>query len=564
MTLYRSLLSRGYFPKELPPAFSTLAFSEYAISPNGRKTISDYQPLDNFTECSTYRLARHGMRQRELRVPHPASFSKLAKLIAANFKRLIKLSKASRFTGSEPVPGKDRALEPLLKPWDLPVSRANTRAGCTFLLKADISEFYPSLYTHAVGWAVDPKLRLRKNWRKATMLGKKIDQALMDWDGKLSQGLPIGNDLSFLLAEIVLAQVDSGLKPQKGRAFRWFDDYEFAFDNRDSAEVMLKKLTRELGKFRLRLNPKKTLIQQLPAITGEEWQDLIKDAAPSASSAPAAMVKYFDSAFRLRDQHPDAAVLAYALGTLFKIACPKADVGRVADSCISQVVLLEPGAAQKAFALWAYWSFNGFALNRKLITATIERIIDQHQVTGLSNDVAWALAFCLDYGLRLGRAASKTLSHCEDDFISIQALHLRRNNFLTTSFTDAHIIKTLQNTDLDREHWLLAYESVRHNFLTISRKAVKKNPLFAEMLANGITFYRWPIEKKELILHFGGAPPSVASNWDTYMAASGLTKRHFPRDTSETTRGSTQPVADQKIPTGVKRVKDLLFTVSGY
>jgi hypothetical protein len=74
--------------------------------------------------------------------------------------------------------------------------------------------------------------------------------------------------------------------------------------------------------------------------------------------------------------------------------------------------------------------------------------------------------------------------------------------------------KPLQTTDLDREHWLLACESARHTFLTISRKAVKKNPLFAEMLANGITFYRWSIEKKELILHFGGAPPSVVSNWD--------------------------------------------------
>jgi hypothetical protein len=26
-------------------------------------------------------------------------------------------------------------------------------------------------YTHAVGWAIDPKLRLRKNWRRATLLG---------------------------------------------------------------------------------------------------------------------------------------------------------------------------------------------------------------------------------------------------------------------------------------------------------------------------------------------------------------------------------------------------------
>ena len=98
--------------------------------------------------------------------------------------------------------------------------------GASYLLRADVSQFYPSLYTHAVGWAVDPALRLRANWTKPTFLGKRLDQALMDMQGKISQGVPIGNDISFLLAEIVLGQVDRDLRKYKGRAYRWFDDWK--------------------------------------------------------------------------------------------------------------------------------------------------------------------------------------------------------------------------------------------------------------------------------------------------------------------------------------------------
>jgi hypothetical protein len=48
---------------------------------------------------------------------------------------------------------------------------------------------------------------MNANWKNWKLLGKKVDQALMDSDRKISQGIPIGNDISFLLAEIVLAHV---------------------------------------------------------------------------------------------------------------------------------------------------------------------------------------------------------------------------------------------------------------------------------------------------------------------------------------------------------------------
>lgn len=293
----------------------------------------------------------------------------------------------------------------------------------------------------------------------------------------------------------------------------------------------------------------------------------MKIEAPGSRSSPLEMVKYFDNAYRVRKKNPETAVLAYALGTLFRIQRPTPELGRVAESCMSQVVLLEPGAAQKAFALWSYWALKGYAINRKLIIATIEAVIDQHQVTDFSNDVAWGLAFCLDYDLSLGKAASKTLSRCEDDCIALQALHMRRKGLLSARFNDVEIAKTLRNSDLDHEHWLLAYESARHGFLTASRSAVRANPLFADMLTRSVSFYKTMIDKTQLVLHFGSAPRSVASNWgrDRASTSESAPRRlrkvaHTAAPSADVDLGSVaiRPVAPRR------KVKDLLDIVTGY
>ena len=154
MSIFSTLLARGYFPKELPPAFFTEQFAKYAATKSGRSMIANYKPSDNYTECVKYQLARPGLDRRELRIPHPASFANLASLTAANLGRLLKKAGGSKISRSRPVygTGGHRALLPVVKHSDLPRERVAIRAGSSFLLKTDVSQFYPSLYTHAVGW----------------------------------------------------------------------------------------------------------------------------------------------------------------------------------------------------------------------------------------------------------------------------------------------------------------------------------------------------------------------------------------------------------------------------
>src|ERR1017187_1438482 len=515
MTIFHTLLARGHFPKELPPAFFTEQFARYATTKVGRKTLANYKAADNFTECVKYQLALPGAHRRELRIPHPASFAHLAEITAKNFRRILTRSGRSPFSKSRPVymTGQQRAIRPGLKPSNLGRERAALRAAGSLLLKADVSQFYPSLYTHAVGWAIDPKLRNKAHWRNPRLLGKQLDQALMDLDGKVSQGIPIGNDISFLLAEAVLAQVDRALSVPPKRALRWFDDYEIAFDTRSDAEACLKGLSRELGAFRLRLNPTKTRIVELPRAAEEEWQELLVQSGGARANNIRGMVRHFDTAFRQRERYPDSPVLLYALGVLFSLKCPVPEVGRIAQSCLTQAILSEPGAAQKAFALLSYWRLNGFLVDGDLISSTINQLILRHEASGLSSDVAWALAFCLEQRFELNAKAGKALSRFDDDCIALQALHLASLGLLPKGFSTASVSKLLRTCDLDREHWLIAYEAARQGFLRDSEPAVKSNPLFSDLLAHRISFYRTKLPSYASVVHPGGAPEWVVQKW---------------------------------------------------
>src|SRR5687768_7974268 len=516
MTVFRTIIERGYFPKELPPLFYTENFARYAESKAGRKDLDTFKPPDNYTECVDYELARPGHLVRSLALPHPAAFSRLARLTAKSFRRLLKKAHKSSFSRSAPVYSAQayRSIHPRLTMGYLARERASARGGARSLVQADVSQFYPSLYTHAVGWAIDQRLRERSFYKKnKSNLGALLDQCLMDQQRKVSQGIPIGNDISFLVAEIVLSQVDEALDVDPKRSYRWFDDYEFSCDTRAEAQAILGQLRTELRRFRLRTNPAKTGILELPAPADSTWRQSLLTEANHGLETDRDMVRYFDTAFRLRDEYPESAILGYAAGVLFRLLKPSEEAGRVALSALTQALLVEPGCAQKVFALLNYWRLNGFALDLKVLTRTIDRLIDQHAAGGVTSDVAWALSFCEDNKLDLSRRAAKLLSACEDDCIALQALHLNSIGLLVAGFSKTSLSKFAGSADLDGPHWLLCYEAARHGFLGTTKTAVAGHLLFSRMLAKGVTFLRTKLPPYATLLHQGGAPNWLAREW---------------------------------------------------
>ncbi len=334
----------------------------------------------------------------------------------------------------------------------------------------------------------------------------------MDWDKKFSQGIPIGNDLSFLFAEIVLAAVDKSLAIPTDRCYRWFDDYEVACDTEIEALTVREAFESALAHFRLRLNPQKTKILRLPQATQDGWQDALIEASGGNLGREREMIKYFDLAFRLRSDFPEEPILSFALGVLFRLAKPNDRVGRVAESAISQALLCEPGCSQKALSLISYWKLNGFSIDMNLFRTTFGKLILQSVRKG-THDLIWGLSFCLDNGITLDEEPSEKLREVENDLITLVSLHMHRKKLLAKSYNKRLIASRLRHGDLDREHWLLLYETARHGFLKGSTSIVNSNILFSEMLKAKVSFYQIPTSSFSYVVAPGCAPQWLIQSW---------------------------------------------------
>ena len=155
------LVTRGYFPKELPPPFSTKTLGDLVSSNPSLSLYSLGGPRE-------FRLARHslfraGTLRRQLAVPNPVPFIELAQSLAANWADVEKQCKKSSISLSKlDIASTDRAVVAKDPFSERPFHQASVRASSRYLLKADVTNFYPSVYTHCISWALHTKATAKR------------------------------------------------------------------------------------------------------------------------------------------------------------------------------------------------------------------------------------------------------------------------------------------------------------------------------------------------------------------------------------------------------------------
>lgn len=76
-----------------------------------------------------------------------------------------------------------------------------------YCLQTDVTDCYPSIYTHSISWAIHEKDVAKYN-RKVNILGNKIDKRIQFMQNMQTNGLPQGSTLMDFIAEIILGYSD--------------------------------------------------------------------------------------------------------------------------------------------------------------------------------------------------------------------------------------------------------------------------------------------------------------------------------------------------------------------
>jgi RNA-directed DNA polymerase len=134
-----------------------------------------------------------------------------------------------------------------------------------YVLHADISDCYASVYTHSIAWAVHGKSTAKKNKQDQSLIGNAIDHCLQDMQNGQTNGIPQGSVLMDLIAELILGYADLQLSERLTkdnitdfRILRYRDDYRIFVNDTQLGELILKALTEILMDLGLKLNVAKT------------------------------------------------------------------------------------------------------------------------------------------------------------------------------------------------------------------------------------------------------------------------------------------------------------------
>jgi hypothetical protein len=511
------LLGVGYFPSELPPSFTTDNFATtMARAAHANQVPGSFRTARSAKLCP-FSLARGGnfRFRRRLSIVNPIHYFNLSSSIAANWAALVAEINRSTLSHSKPIVdlSLQRAVRAVKTRRELLPIRARNRSGSIAIVLADISEFYHSIYTHSIPWALHTKPTAKANMRArgAALLGDEIDKLVRKAQDDQTMGVPIGPDTSFIISEVVLAAADRELLDRAPRAkgVRYFDDYELPCSQLAEAEAMLADLQEVLLGYELRLNPRKTSVQLPPIEFESEWVREIRafDFRTTASGEAIDLIGYFDLVTKHRMARPDEHIAKYAITRLVdKKFVPHDHNLLLFQSLLCQIATAEPGSIREVMVSLIHVSTQGKALDRDLISETLGSVVVRHAQLGHHYEVAWCLWAAIALGLILEAECVAAISKVDNSVVAILALDAQQQGLtpgLDTTLWEAH----MGEQDLYDEQWLLSYEANMHGWLPSlgAGDHVSADANFAFLKAEGVHFYvsSVPIMIPPLIAGYG-------------------------------------------------------------
>ena len=497
MPTHESILSKGYFPSELPPAFTTVSYGSF-IGQNLTNLPGGFANYDLHSENAVHNLAIRGALRRKLGIPNPVNFYQLASFVCQHWTELFSCASRSSISLTRPLdPAPIRAIVDIKKGFrDRTASRAHVRSTSRYILQADISRFYHSIYTHSIPWAMHGKSVTKIDHTDA-FFGNILDRLVRNAQDRQTLGIPISPDTSLLIAEIILSAIDVDLANQRiTNGFRIMDDYEFGFKTRAEAERALGILQESLNKYELALNPNKTQILELPLPTEDigipELRALQLSGAEKPGKQLSDIIYHFDRAFDLFNENPEGTFLKYVISKFKKVRVViHSENWSYFENMLLQSAITEPGTLSGVLEELLRHKALGHTLTIEHIGDGFNEIIKQHGPLGHGNEVAWAIWGLLALQISLEEKSATIAASMNDSIVAMLTLDADKKGLVPSGvdYSDYESFMTAEN--LYGEQWLLAYEANIKGWLSSAGTAdhVKDDECFNFLKTNGVYFY---------------------------------------------------------------------------
>lgn len=360
-------------------------------------------------------------------------------------------------------------------------------------MKADVSLFYHSIYSHSIPWAMHTKPFAKAN-QQQPILGNLLDRHVRNCQDKQTIGIPVGPDTSLVIAETILSAVDQKLASHMDglRGFRHMDDYELGFGALSEAEAGLGLLQEVLSEYELELNPRKTAIVERPSDMEEPWVLRLKRfrIREQEQAQRSDILAYFETAFSLAREQPQVHILKYAIARLGGV-----DIGSsnwdLFQYLLMQCLAIEPGAIIDILRQIIGYHQKGCAVDVAALGDVLNSQIAHHARFGHGSEVAWSLWSIIAFGLQVDASAAQAVSRMSDSVVALVALDANARGLVPSTLDVSNWASHMDQAGLREEQWLLSYEANVKQWLPSlgGGDHVSADPSFGFLKRRGVEFY---------------------------------------------------------------------------
>jgi|GEM_PF-1877197 len=275
------LMKYGYLPQELPSIFNTDKIFEHYDS---LVEIEQKDPC----ECVSFTMSKNDQSRRYIKIPNPAKQIKLIKYLLSNQKELECRFETNKHSLSNPFYYTEEKYEDIAL-FDVPQFREKNpnivkstfiknlnkkmkvSMGYKYCYKIDLVNFYDSIYTHTIEWAVIGRKEAKRNIKKKNEnMGRSLDILVRGTNSNETSGIPTGPFTSRIISELLLANINEELENLSNNNnvdfhfMHYVDDYEFYFRSEYDVHKMKNKITEVFESYRLKINENKSQLLIYP------------------------------------------------------------------------------------------------------------------------------------------------------------------------------------------------------------------------------------------------------------------------------------------------------------
>lgn len=479
--ILEGLLGFGLFTEKLPDFLTSKPFLDWYLAnskPRFEKKGKDYVRYENMRHINVPRL---------LAVPNPFAYANLCNSISLYWDKiqsqLVDNVKNQKIKVSRihlrKLKDKKHLFEMNYNNLDKDGNpEQKIIIGKHFCVEADISNCFPSIYSHSIPWALVGKEKAKTYKDDDTQWYNILDKFVRNTKNGETNGILIGPHTSNLISEIILTKVDYALCDKKYDYIRIIDDYKCFVHSNEEAEKFLLDLSSELKIYELYLNNKKTKISPLPQASISEWVNKISnfDLGNTTDEDGKEILEHkrlralIDTAIVLMLKENNSAIINYIL-KIISTKGLKRNAYRYYIDSVHHLLLLYPYLT----SIVDEYVFNPFEvppIRIKKISADLYDVgIKKRFWEACSYSIYWALK----YNFKLDKAIFEDSLNSNDCiFLTLGFLYSKKYKEKSSLEDFKKKAKKLAKNDFDR-YWIFLYRVLPQPILTDDFKRIKKD-----------------------------------------------------------------------------------------